>query len=62
MKFVKDNAVAVAAVVAVLAFILGRMHGSKSTLAAIQAKVGKLLREGRTTEALAALGLAGVVE
>jgi ElaB/YqjD/DUF883 family membrane-anchored ribosome-binding protein len=56
-KFVKENAYAVAAVAAVVAFLLGRMHGAKSTAEALRAKVGKLLKEGRTTEALLALGV-----
>lgn len=55
-KFIKDNALAVAAVVAVLAFVVGRMSGAKAAAADIQAKVTKLIQEGRITEALAALG------
>lgn len=56
-KFIKENTYAVAAVVAVVAFLLGRMYGAKSTAEAVRAKVGKLLKEGRTTEALLALGV-----
>ena len=56
MDLIKKNAVAALAVAALIAFIIGRMMGAHAARKAIAEKALALIRAGRITEAIQALG------